>query len=111
MTTSTSLRHEIDQLQAAIYSALADPSRLSIIRALSERSLNVGDLAEQVGINQTTASRHLKVLRDQELVRSIRHGQSIEYRLNDYRLLKAMGVISTILRDRLARRANLFTAE
>ena len=109
--TDNNHRQVISQLQADLCSALADSNRLMIIDALSERSLSVGELADAVNMSQPSTSRHLKILRAQGLVRSIRRGSAVEYRLNDYRLLDALNVFRSILRDRLARKASLISSE
>jgi ArsR family transcriptional regulator len=82
----TNLAEEVSSLHAELCSALADPTRIMLIYALSERPSNVGELASQVGVSQPTASRHLKILRDRGLVKSTRLGPNVEYSLIDHRL-------------------------
>jgi ArsR family transcriptional regulator len=101
------LTQEITQLHADICSALADPSRILILYALHELRLNVSDLANEVGLSQPAASRHLKILRERGLVRPERQGASVEYRLTDTRLIDALDTLRTVLRDRLQYRASL----
>lgn len=101
------LTQEITQLHADICSALADSSRILILYALHEQRLNVSDLAEEVGLSQPAASRHLKILRERGLVRPERQGASVEYRLTDTRLIDALDTLRAVLRDRLQYRASL----
>jgi ArsR family transcriptional regulator len=108
---NSSLPQEVTQLHADICSALADPRRILILYALSEKTLNVSDLADRVGISQPAASRHLKILRERGLVRPIRRGSSVEYHLTDLRLIEALDLLRTVLRDRLAYRASLMDVE
>ena len=107
----TQLRQEINELHAELCSALSDPNRILILYRLAEKSHNVTDLAEAIGTSQPSTSRHLKQLRDQGLVRAVRRGSSVEYRLNDYRLIDALEILRAILRDRLAHRASLIGEE
>jgi ArsR family transcriptional regulator len=107
MVEPQALKSEVTQLHADICSALADPRRILLLYAIAETSRNVSDLAEFVGISQPAASRHLKILRDRGLVRGIRQGHSVEYRLTDPRLIDALDLLRSILRDRLAYRAGL----
>ena len=65
------------------------------------------DLGNALGITQPTASRHLKILRDRGLVRPERNGVVINYHLNDQRILQALDLLRSVLRDRLMKRANL----
>jgi DNA-binding transcriptional ArsR family regulator len=101
------LTQEITQLHADICSALADPSRILILYALHEQRLNVSDLANEVGLSQPAASRHLKILRERGLVRPERQGASVEYHLTDTRLIDALDTLRAVLRDRLQYRASL----
>ncbi len=107
----TNLSQEITQLHADICSALADPSRIMLLYSLAEKSMNVSDLANEIGISQPAASRHLKLLRERGLVRAERQGASVEYRLTDPRLIEALDLLRTVLRDRLSYRASLLESE
>ena len=53
---------------------LADPTRLRLLRLLERHELGVGELCEVLQIPQSTVSRHLKVLTDQEWTRCRRRG-------------------------------------
>jgi ArsR family transcriptional regulator len=108
MTMNNSqLTEEVSQLHADICSALADPKRILMIYALAERPRSVNDLAEELGLSQPATSRNLKVLRERGLVASLRLGTTLEYRLTDLRLVDALNLLRTVLRDRLTHNANL----
>lgn len=104
---SVELTQEVTELHADMCSALADPKRILILYALAENRLNVSDLANQVGISQPAASRQLKMLRERGLVRPVRKGASVEYHLTDFRLIEALDLLRSVLRDRINHRANL----
>lgn len=59
--------------------ALADPTRLALARLLSEGAFNVGEVQEVLGLGQSVASRHLKLLSDAGLVSSRKHGRLVFY--------------------------------
>jgi len=101
------LTQEISELHANVCSALADPRRILILYLLSERRMNVGDLAKAVGVSQPTTSRHLKILRERDLVRAKRQGTTVEYHLTDQRLIEALDLLRSVLCDRINRRASL----
>jgi DNA-binding transcriptional ArsR family regulator len=101
------LTQEVSQLHADICSALADPKRILLIYALAERPRSVNDLAEELGISQPATSRNLKVLRERGLVYTLRQGTTMEYHLTDMRLVDALNLLRSVLRDRLTYRANL----
>jgi DNA-binding transcriptional ArsR family regulator len=50
------------------FTALADPTRRSIVELLAEGELSAGDLASSFSISQPAVSRHLRLLRECGLV-------------------------------------------
>jgi DNA-binding transcriptional ArsR family regulator len=95
------LRAEINRLHANICSGLADPTRILILYTLYERPHNVGELAEDLELPQPTVSRHLKVLRERQMVLAERDGQSVNYSLADNRIIEAMDLLRAVLASRL----------
>ena len=102
-----SLKQEISQLEANFCAALSDPIRLLILYTLNDGSRNVTELATELGINQPTTSRHLKILRERGLVETSRNGTTVTYSLSDPRLIQALDLLRSIMRERLAYQANL----
>ena len=102
-----SLSQEVHHLHADLCSALADPTRILLVYALSDRPHHVGELVNELGLPQSTVSRHLRVLRERGLVSVARQGQNMEYSLMDQRLIESLDVLREVLRDSLARRAQL----
>ncbi len=105
--TTTNISEEANQLHAEICSAIADPRRILLLYALTEKPHNVSSLAKVLKISQPSTSRHLKILRERGLVQAIRQGASVEYSLIDLRIIEALDLLRAILRDRLAHRADL----
>jgi ArsR family transcriptional regulator len=103
----TPLQQEVNHLHAEVCSALADPNRIMILYALSEKSYTVNDLSKALGLPQPTTSRHLKVLRDRNMVEAVRQGLSVEYRLADQRLIEALDLLRGVMRDRITQRASV----
>lgn len=101
------LAQEVSALEADFCSALSDPTRLLILYALSESPHNVTEIAAELSVIQPTISRHLKVLRDRGLVHTVRQGTTVTYHLADQRLIQALDLLRTVMRDRLAHRAGL----
>jgi DNA-binding transcriptional ArsR family regulator len=101
------LQQEISQLEADFCSALSDPNRLLILYALNDGPRNVTELTTELNLNQPTASRHLKVLREHGLVHTTRQGTTITYDISDRRLIQALDLLRSVMRDRLAYRAGL----
>lgn len=65
---------------AALCKASGDPLRLNVLRALSNDSFGVLELAQIFAIGQSGMSHHLKVLSQAELVATRREGNAIFYR-------------------------------
>ncbi|MFD1715266.1 ArsR/SmtB family transcription factor [Amnibacterium flavum] len=85
---------------ADIFDVIADATRRDLLRALLERYLegpdaphggemSVGELVVAMGLSQPTVSKHLKVLRDIQLVTVRDQGQHRFYRL-DYSPLETV---------------------
>lgn len=63
-----------------LFKALSDEVRLRILKAISVAELSVAELVSVLGLPQSTVSRHLKPLRDADLVETRREGTSSYYR-------------------------------
>ncbi|WP_431898462.1 ArsR/SmtB family transcription factor [Nonomuraea sp. bgisy101] len=66
----------------AVWAALADPHRRAIMALLLERPRPVGEIVEECGLSQPSASKHLKVLREAGLVRVHQQAQRRVYALD-----------------------------
>lgn|SRR5690554_509535 len=67
--------------QARVLKALANESRLKIIDRLSRGECSVGELADLVGSDRTTVSKHLAILRAHGIVLDRRAGNVVYYTL------------------------------
>lgn len=94
-------REEVAQLHAQLCSALADTSRIMLLYAVADHPHNVSDLAALVNLPQPTVSRHLKVLREHNLVVAHREGQSVFYNLADCRIIQALDMMRAVMTDQL----------
>jgi ArsR family transcriptional regulator len=64
--------------------ALADETRLKIVSLLaSSGEQNVGDMADALGLTQSTASRHLSLLAKTQILHTRRDGVMRFYSLNN----------------------------
>ena len=66
---------------AMTFSVLAEPTRRRILDLLRERARPVNELVELLGISQPGVSKHLRVLREAELVSVRRDAQRRWYEL------------------------------
>jgi ArsR family transcriptional regulator len=101
------LVQEITLLHADFCSALADSTRLILLYALADGARNVTELTQELNQPQSTVSRHLKILRDRGMVLANRQGMTVEYMLADHRVIDALDILRSIMRDSIQKRANL----
>lgn len=69
-----------------IFEVIAEPARRSILDLLSERERTVSEIVAELEMSQPGVSRHLRVLRDEGLVRSRVDAQRRVYSLRPQRL-------------------------
>ena len=98
---------EINRMHAHVCQALADPKRILILYALHERPRNVTELTELYDFTQPTVSRHLRFLRERDLVLTERSGNTITYSLSDPRVIDALDIMRRVMADILNRNAAL----
>lgn len=68
---------------AALFHALAEPTRLALLQHLSTGEHRVRDLVEHMHLAQSTVSRHLSCLRDCGLVTVRTEGRASWFALTD----------------------------
>jgi len=101
------LEIEIQMLHKRICYALADPTRILILYHLAESPRIVNELVDALNIPQSTVSRHLAVLRERNLVNTVREGSTIRYTLEDKRIIEALDIMRGILATQLANSVEL----
>ena len=67
--------------------AIANQRRLVILcKLVEQREVNVGSLADAVGLSQSALSQHLAKMREEGLVTYRRESQTLWYRIADARV-------------------------
>ncbi len=79
---------------AAIFGVLGDPTRMRVLVALGDTELCVTDLAAATGVNRTTISHQLRVLRGHRLVRRRREGKVVYYAVDDEHVMDLVKLAS-----------------
>ena len=75
---------------AAAFKALADPTRLRLLKAIAHvQEACECNMVPEFGLTQPTISYHLKVLREAGLILSERRGQWVWHRINRRAVLAA----------------------
>jgi ArsR family transcriptional regulator len=66
-----------------VMKALSDPNRVKMVKLLQRRVMCVCEIQEALGLAQSTASKHLKLLEDAGLIAFLKEGPWVNYRLAD----------------------------
>jgi DNA-binding transcriptional ArsR family regulator len=82
---------------AALFRSLGDPARLSILRRLADGEARVTDLTGELGLAQSTVSKHLACLRDCRLVAVRPAGRASVYSLAQPALLDLFAAAEDLL--------------
>jgi len=66
-----------------VMKALSDPNRVKMVKMLQHRTLCVCEIQAALGLAQSTASKHLKILEEAGLITYAKEGLWVNYRLAD----------------------------
>ena len=72
---------------AELFRSFSDTSRVRLLSVLTEQEMNVGNLADWVGISESAVSHHLRGLRQMGLVKTRRSGKEVYYRVDDEHII------------------------
>lgn len=98
MATATSLERA-----AALFHALADPTRLMILERLRGGEQCVCDLTDALETGQSRLSFHLRALKDAGLLRDRRQGRWVYYALNPEAIDELQALVAAVRSPRGAR--------
>lgn len=65
-----------------LFKAFNDPTRREILELLKNGDMTAGDIADQFEMSKPSISHHLDLLKQADLVVSIKQGQFVMYSLN-----------------------------
>ncbi|MDD5746282.1 MAG: metalloregulator ArsR/SmtB family transcription factor [Candidatus Omnitrophica bacterium] len=95
------------KIKADFLKALAHPARLQVIEYLKDGEASVGTLVQALGVEQSSLSRHLAVLRDLGLLVSRQERTTVYYKLQDDDIFKVLRPVAEVLRKKLKRSEKL----
>lgn len=90
-TCANAVRHAMDTMPdaremdrvAALFKLFGDPTRVSILCALSRHELCVFEIAEVVNMSSSAVSHQLRLLRQMGIIKSHRQGKAVVYSIAD----------------------------
>jgi ArsR family transcriptional regulator len=97
--------------QAALFKALADPTRLKLVKLLcrqgAQKALCVNALATRLGVTQSAVSQHLRILKNAGLVRGERRGYHVHYAADQEAMERTRSLLATVLSVEMSDKASI----
>ena len=79
-----------------LLSIMSNPSRIHILKLLTQREWDVNSLAQHVNLSQSALSQHLKKMRDAKLVEWRQQAQTRYYYCQSNAVLKILDAIADL---------------
>lgn len=98
----------IYSLQAELCQSMSHPTRIQILHLLFDGPKNVTEIANLTKIGQSTISRHLAILKRNNLVVTERHGQEIIYAVANPKIIEVCNLMRGVISEQLLKQSNLF---
>jgi DNA-binding transcriptional ArsR family regulator len=89
------------EAQAQIMKALSHPTRLFIVNELANSERCVCELTEMVGVDTSTISKHLLIMKNAGIVAYEKRGTSIYYSLKMKCVLNFFTCVNDVLRNKV----------
>ncbi len=86
---------------SAVFKALGHPSRVYIVEKLKEADHCVCELGELIGVDMSTVSRHLSILKKAGIVKDRKEGTTVYYSLACDCLTQMLSGVENIIRMQL----------
>lgn len=98
------------EMKAKVIKALAHPSRLMMVDALSEGEKCVCELRDLVGSDISTVSKHLSVMRNAGIVDDRKAGQQVFYRLRVPCIIKFLECVEAVMLEDIKTREQVISS-
>jgi len=95
------MNNALQQFKADFFKAMAHPMRIRILELLSEGEKNVNELQLRLGSEGSAVSQQLSVLRNKNLVNSVKDGTTVIYSLRDPLIEELLAVAKKIFDNHL----------
>jgi ArsR family transcriptional regulator len=89
------------QLKAEFFKALAHPLRVRILEALRLGELGVNELVLRLGVEQSTLSQQLAILRTRDIVVGRKSGNMVFYSVKDPATFRLLDVAQDVFNNHL----------
>ena len=95
------------KIKADFLRALSHPVRLQLIERLKSGEASVGALVRELGVEQSSLSRHLGILRELGVLEARQEKKNVYYALHDHDIFNVLRPIAELLRKKLKRSEKL----
>ncbi|MEQ1636633.1 MAG: metalloregulator ArsR/SmtB family transcription factor [Methylococcales bacterium] len=76
--------------------AMSNPLRLKILCILSNSTLSVQEIVDQIGSSQSNISQHLAILREKDIIDFKKEANRVYYFINDPGILKLIELMHDV---------------
>ena len=91
----------LSQFKAEFFKALAHQLRIAVVDALRGGELGVNELSARLGVEQTTLSQQLAILRSRNIVVARKNGSNVFYSVRDPAVFRLLDVAREIFNNHL----------
>ncbi len=92
---------ELSAFTAEFFKALAHPLRIKILDALRHGEVGVNELSSRLGVEQSTLSQQLAVLRKSNIVEGRKEAQSVFYSVRDPAIFQLLDEAKKVFNNHL----------
>src|SRR5215510_15774957 len=96
---------DLQRFKADFFKALAHPIRIRLLEALRVRERSVQELQASLGLDQSTVSQQLAVLRAKHVVVARKEGTTVRYAVRDPLVGNLLDVARRIFNNQLDRKS------
>jgi len=87
------------EARARIVKAMAHPTRLFIVDVLSRKERCVCELKDMIGVDMSTVSKHLAILKNAGIVSDVKRGSQVFYNLRCPCVLNFFDCVESVIRS------------
>ena len=95
------------EAQAAVFKALAHPSRIFVVNELTKDERCLCELTEMIGADKSTVSKHLMLLKQAGIIADEKRGNKVFYSLKAPCVLNFMSCVEGMIEARLKKMIDL----
>ena len=87
------MQNALREFKAAIFQAMAHPTRIAVLELLRDKELPVSVIVERLGVEPANASQHFAVLRAKHIVTARKEGNQVFYSIRDPLLIDVLDIM------------------